>query len=1201
MFDDDDELEQQVNVVDEYYFEDEDGPVCFSILPLYFYNNNEGADCASEKEVYLRGDNSLYPVHKKVVAWRVKLDCEQPNISVLSSEGNWITLLKPRKCYEKKIARSILITVQMLHFVRKQPSNKRGVWDDLWDHLYDVFNKLETKPALDDLRKHHVLIKLFVEKDPVLIKSKILQKFVTDMAMKRKQPKAPSTKEQFIVSGESHASKSDGDYDDKDDKNYGDDCYSEHARDDDFSYRENNTEDNYSNSEENSAGDDGSDGDPHNDGTDAVCVLCDDGGKLISCTGQCKKSFHPSLEDGRLSKCKTLGYTSAQLKGISAFLCKNCEYKQHQCFKCGKLGSSDELNAKVFKCNKPSCGHFYHPKCVAELLEPGAGAYELAKSIVAGMSFTCPVHWCFECGKMEDITQRALQFAVCRRCPKSYHRECLPREISFESKGKLDERRAWELSSMVFIYCRDHQICKSTGSAPRYHKFPKTPETSKTTRQISCSYAVRRQMENRVIIEADKETSPGTSHNISRKCVMPSTSMSGHSVQDILSENPLVNKDDECDRIAGDKDGSDERDKTSEEGVGTPNIISDDSHEQNGALKDHFVEKHAEEDIKLKSGKEMDMECRKNADEHDSISGQEKDTSRRENLLLESMCEQDSRSEKEKIARNGSHKSGLQSTPNIISDDSHEHNGALKDHFVEKHAEEDRSKLKSGKEMKDTSRRENVLLESMCEQDSRSEKEKIARNESNKSGSRNDEVTPDNITEHSQEKRIHFAHMDKATIANRTDTETEHGCGDREVYGSYACQEERNSSQRHDNPRAVDIDNAAKKLRKNREPGEHDGKKADLGEKRKYNHKKEAREAHFEDKRNVHPQAHSSNHSQGNHSKLKSSSSQRNVDNAAVKTTKFRSNERTGPSWREETMHNIRAYSSNSTMGRHARKRSITYSSEGQRMGNHDSYPGTNNRYKYEQWRHINYSSNDYADRRRRSPRNLSFSPADLGPGRRHSPPPYRSRQEHDFSRSYSPSGTEYDTSRRHRSPHHSRTLEDVNYRMDWNNLPYLKYDEYRTSRRHASPPYPRRLEHSRRYSPPCRPRRPEDVEYEMDWNSPPNLHYDQVEGYEFGAYETMDIDPVARYSSLGKNDVTSRPQRDVITAEGKRAAMHVESASDYGDRSDYLQENASRRRSRTLASVSVTDKYAPRLDQTTHHPIGRSSLHYDLPHFPRR
>jgi hypothetical protein len=35
---------------------------------------------------------------------------------------------------------------------------------------------------------------------------------------------------------------------------------------------------------------------------------------LCSCEGPCKRSFHPTKEDGRESKCDTLGYTSAQVK-----------------------------------------------------------------------------------------------------------------------------------------------------------------------------------------------------------------------------------------------------------------------------------------------------------------------------------------------------------------------------------------------------------------------------------------------------------------------------------------------------------------------------------------------------------------------------------------------------------------------------------------------------------------------------------------------------------------------------------------------------------------------------------------------------------------------------------------------------------------------------------------------------------------------
>ncbi|KAF8675577.1 hypothetical protein HU200_047646 [Digitaria exilis] len=193
------------------------------------------------------------------------------------------------------------------------------------------------------------------------------------------------------------------------------------------------------------------------------------------------RSFHAKLGDGEDSYCATLGYTEAEVKAIKNFLCKNCEYKQHQCFVCGDLESSDGKNAKVFLCNNATCGHFYHPKCVAQLLHPNNRneALELERNIVAGISFTCPVHWCFQCKGLEDRTQEPLQFAVCRRCPRSYHRKCLPREISFEDIGAEGIiTRAWELSKRILIYCLDHDMDLDIGTPSRDHlKFPRISKT----------------------------------------------------------------------------------------------------------------------------------------------------------------------------------------------------------------------------------------------------------------------------------------------------------------------------------------------------------------------------------------------------------------------------------------------------------------------------------------------------------------------------------------------------------------------------------------------------------------------------------------------------------------------------------------------------------------------------------------------------
>ncbi|KAL6640090.1 hypothetical protein ACP70R_022400 [Stipagrostis hirtigluma subsp. patula] len=289
MFHDDDGVEPQFKAVDEYYFEDGSAePVYFSILPFKFDENDEVEDCDSEKKVYLCGvaNKSLFRVHTKMVAWKVGLDCEQLNIIVRSSEGNWIRLLKPRKCYKEVIARSILITLQMLHFVRKQHGDQRSLLGRLWDHLDEVFDKLDTKPAMDDLRMHHSLIKIFLERDPTLMRSKILQRFIGDTA--KTIQKTTGTILKFIDSDGSRASNynDNGDYEDDDDNS-------------------DNTVDvsNYSevdSGDDDDDDDDISDGDTDkDDGNDTLCALCDDIGKLLSSIGQCKRSFHPTKQDGR--------------------------------------------------------------------------------------------------------------------------------------------------------------------------------------------------------------------------------------------------------------------------------------------------------------------------------------------------------------------------------------------------------------------------------------------------------------------------------------------------------------------------------------------------------------------------------------------------------------------------------------------------------------------------------------------------------------------------------------------------------------------------------------------------------------------------------------------------------------------------------------------------------------------------------------
>ncbi|XP_020252893.1 protein ENHANCED DOWNY MILDEW 2-like isoform X2 [Asparagus officinalis] len=214
---------------------------------------------------------------------------------------------------------------------------------------------------------------------------------------------------------------------------------------------------------------------------DPICAICDDGGRIVRCEGRCRRSFHATIVDGIETGCNSLGLSEAQIQAIDTFLCKNCEYNQHQCFVCGSLGSSDMLaGAQVFPCVDATCGHFYHPKCVADLLFPEneMEATECELMIADGESFTCPAHKCHVCNQEENKEVPELQFAVCRRCPMSYHRQCLPGEIVLDGAQEGVIQRAWEslIPERILIYCL-HEIDANLGTPRRNHIiFPEIPE-----------------------------------------------------------------------------------------------------------------------------------------------------------------------------------------------------------------------------------------------------------------------------------------------------------------------------------------------------------------------------------------------------------------------------------------------------------------------------------------------------------------------------------------------------------------------------------------------------------------------------------------------------------------------------------------------------------------------------------------------------
>ena len=133
---DDDDAEPQVNAVENYHLVDsQKHPACFSTLPLWHDDTKDVPECKKRLVLWGTADPGV-TVYREVVAWRLVLEGKQPEIAVLAVDGNgWIRLVKPKNSYEEVI-RKVLITAQMLHFLRRKPDEPEK---NLWSHLRKVF------------------------------------------------------------------------------------------------------------------------------------------------------------------------------------------------------------------------------------------------------------------------------------------------------------------------------------------------------------------------------------------------------------------------------------------------------------------------------------------------------------------------------------------------------------------------------------------------------------------------------------------------------------------------------------------------------------------------------------------------------------------------------------------------------------------------------------------------------------------------------------------------------------------------------------------------------------------------------------------------------------------------------------------------------------------------------------------------------
>ncbi|XP_058743355.1 protein ENHANCED DOWNY MILDEW 2-like isoform X2 [Vicia villosa] len=431
----DEEGEILPDSVDDYWFEN-DKAEFVSLFSLTLLWSVDEVNCDSETKVFLHGtsDNGIQKIHKQITGWRFELSCEQPEISVLLREKYWIALLKPKKCFENTI-RSVLVTVSWLHFVKWNPEESRMF---IWDKVLKEFSSFDIAPSEDDVLSHMTLITEAANRDTELTKSKYLLNFIGKTCSNEDVDEDDHTtkKLKFIVESEEEE-------EEEDDKSEGE-------------------------GELNVNGE-------QSIGYDTVCAICDNGGEILPCEGRCLRSFHATIEDGRDTLCESLGYTSTQVNAFPNFYCENCRYKKHQCFACGRLGSSDESsNPEVFPCVTANCGHYYHPDCVARLLNPGIDAKQegMRQKIAIEKTFVCPLHICSLCRKGENRNVHDLQFAMCRRCPKAYHRKCLPKEISFVFDYYMGfEQRAWDnlLDKRILMYCLNHEIVPELGTPARNH------------------------------------------------------------------------------------------------------------------------------------------------------------------------------------------------------------------------------------------------------------------------------------------------------------------------------------------------------------------------------------------------------------------------------------------------------------------------------------------------------------------------------------------------------------------------------------------------------------------------------------------------------------------------------------------------------------------------------------------------------------
>jgi len=122
-------------VTDYEFFNQQNQRVSFACLPVV-HGKNEAVDNTNLR-IFLSAfcNDGLERFYKQVFAWRYELSYRQPEISLLCKGNHWIKILNPNKQF-RAVVRSILITIQCLHFVKRNPEASD---ESLWCHLARAF------------------------------------------------------------------------------------------------------------------------------------------------------------------------------------------------------------------------------------------------------------------------------------------------------------------------------------------------------------------------------------------------------------------------------------------------------------------------------------------------------------------------------------------------------------------------------------------------------------------------------------------------------------------------------------------------------------------------------------------------------------------------------------------------------------------------------------------------------------------------------------------------------------------------------------------------------------------------------------------------------------------------------------------------------------------------------------------------------